>query len=39
MITLEIPSEPPGGRLFQIIERICPFEVLEEMHGYYREYT
>ena len=33
-ITLYL-SEPPGGRLFQMIEGICPFEVV--MHGYYRE--
>jgi hypothetical protein len=30
-----IVSEPPGGRLSQMIEGICPFEVI--MHGY-REY-
>jgi lipopolysaccharide transport system ATP-binding protein len=34
-ITLYL-SEPPGGRLFQMIEGICPFEVV--MHSYYREY-
>ncbi len=35
-ITLYL-CEPPGGRSFQVIEGICPFEVV--MHGYYREYS
>lgn len=29
-------SEPPGGDMFEIVEGICPFEVV--MHGHYREY-
>jgi lipopolysaccharide transport system ATP-binding protein len=28
---------PPGGHLFQILEGICPFEIV--MHGHYREYA
>jgi len=29
-------SEPPGGEIFEIVEGICPFEVV--MHGHYREF-
>jgi len=29
-------SEPPGGEIFEIVESICPFEVV--MHGHYREF-
>lgn len=29
-------SEPPGGDMFEIVDGICPFEVV--MHGHYREY-
>lgn len=35
-ITLYL-TEPPGGRVLQILEGICPFEVV--MHGHYREYS
>jgi lipopolysaccharide transport system ATP-binding protein len=29
-------SEPPGGEMFEIVDGICPFEVV--MHGRYREF-
>jgi lipopolysaccharide transport system ATP-binding protein len=29
-------SEPPGGEMFEVVEGVCPFEVV--MHGHYREY-
>jgi len=29
-------SGPPGGDMFEIVQDICPFEVV--MHGHYREY-
>ena len=29
-------SEPPGGEVFEIVDSICPFEVV--MHGHYREF-